>query len=109
VSWKSEKQNTPLKSSAEVEYRSLAHGTCEVKWILKLFKDFHITPNLPIPMYCDNQSAVYIGNTQVFHERTKHIELYCHIVRDAVEKGIVQLLTIKSDLQVTEIFTKGHA
>jgi hypothetical protein len=109
VSWKSKKQNTPSKSSAEVECKSLAHGTCEVKCLLKHFKDFHIKPNLPIPLYYDNQSEVYIGNNSVFHERTKHIELDCHIVRDAVEKGIVPLLAIKSDLQVADIFTKGLA
>ena len=85
VSWKSKKQKTPSKSSSEAEYRALAHGTCEIKWLLKLFRDFYITPNLPIPLFCDNQSAIYIGNNPIFHERTQHIELDCHIVRDAEE------------------------
>jgi hypothetical protein len=109
VSWKSKKQQTPSKSSSKSEYRALAHGTCEIKWLLKLFKDFHIKPNLPIPLYCDNQSVVYIGNNPVFHERTKHIELDYHIVRDAVEKGMVQLIAIRSDSQVADIFTKSLA
>jgi hypothetical protein len=96
VSWKSKKHKTPSKSSSEVENRALAHGTCEIKWLLKLFRDFYITPNPPFPVFFDNQFAVSIGNNLFFHERTKHIELDCHIVRDAVEKGIVQLMEIRS-------------
>jgi hypothetical protein len=99
----------PSKSSIEEEYRALAHGTFETKWLLKFFKDFHIAPNLPIPLLCDNQSVVYIRNNHVFHERTKHIKLDCHIVRDALEKGIVLFIAIWNNSQEADIFTKGLA
>jgi hypothetical protein len=109
IAWRSKKQQTPSRSSAEAEYRSLADTTCEIKWILKLFKDFHIQPNLPIPLYCDNQSTLHIGNNPGFHERTKHIKLDCHIVREEVQKAIIQLIVVPSQSQAIDIFTKSLA
>ena len=76
---------------------------------MKPFKDFHIQPNLPIPLYCDNQSTLNIGNNPVFHERSKHIELDCHILREEFQKGIIQLIVVPSQSQAANIFTKSLA
>lgn len=82
ISWKSKKQTIVSKSSSEAEYRSLALTVCELQWISYLLKDFSIFPHLSIPLYCDNQSAIYISENDVFHDKTKHLEIDCHIVRD---------------------------
>lgn len=81
LSWRCKKQPTVAASTAEVEYRALSITTRELVWISYLLQDFHITPALPFPLYCDNTAAIYITKNSVFHEKTKHIEIDCHIVR----------------------------
>ena len=89
VTWRSKKQNIVSRSSVEVEYRSMAQTTCEMMWIRSLLLEFGFTIEMPIPMHCDNQAAIFITNNSTFHERTKHIEVDCYYVRDIVMKGVI--------------------
>ncbi|GKC58706.1 ribonuclease H-like domain-containing protein [Tanacetum coccineum] len=70
------------RSSAEAEYRALASITCEVMWVLNLFKDLNIEVNIPMSLYCDNKAAIQIASNPVFYERTKHIEIDLHFIRE---------------------------
>jgi len=106
ISWRSKKQATVSKSSSEVEYRDLASTTCELQWITYLLEDLCVPFIHPALLYCDNQSALQIASNQVFHERTKYIEIDCHIVRDKVKDGFLKLLPIDSSLQLANIYTK---
>ena len=71
------------RSSAETEYRVMAYTTCEMVWLQNLLMELSFRQPGPMPMHWDNQSAIYIAQNPVFHERTKHIEVDCHFVRDA--------------------------
>ncbi|XP_076949068.1 uncharacterized protein LOC143621587 [Bidens hawaiensis] len=82
VSWKSKKQHTVSRSSAESEYRAMADVTSEMTWIRRLLIELGVVSKDLMRLYCDNQSAIYIAKNQVFHERTKHIEVDCHLIRD---------------------------
>ncbi|KAL0353034.1 UNVERIFIED_CONTAM: hypothetical protein Sangu_0884700 [Sesamum angustifolium] len=57
----------------------MAATVCELKWLSYILSDFGISVSLPIQLYCDNQAAMHIMANPVFHERTKHIELDCHV------------------------------
>ncbi|KAL0428225.1 UNVERIFIED_CONTAM: Retrovirus-related Pol polyprotein from transposon RE2 [Sesamum latifolium] len=81
VSWKTKKQATVSRSSAEAEYRSMTSIVCELLWISYILGDF-VTVSSPIPFHCDNKAAFHITENPVFHERTKHLDIDCHIVRD---------------------------
>lgn len=84
LSWKSKKQSTVSRSSSEAEYRALASLTCELQWLQYLFKDLHISFDQPSSVYCDNKSAIYLAHNPTFHERTKHIEIDCHVIREKI-------------------------
>ena len=61
----------------------MAHTTYEMMWLKNLLLEFDFCHLGHIPMFCDNQSAIYITQNQEFYERTKHIEVDCHLIRDA--------------------------
>ncbi|KAJ4768963.1 Retroelement pol polyprotein-like [Rhynchospora pubera] len=107
ISWKTKKQPTVSRSSAEAEYRSMANATCELLWLKSLLRSLGITHAMPMNLHCDSQAALHIATNPVFHERTKHIELDCHFVRDQIKTGCVVTKYVRSSEQLADIFTKS--
>lgn len=94
------------QSSTEAEYRSMADACCELKWLRFILQDLGIEHLELATLHCDNQSALYIAKNPVFHERTKHIDLDCHLVRQNIQSGLVSTTYTPTALQVADIFTK---
>ncbi|KAH0749429.1 hypothetical protein KY290_028661 [Solanum tuberosum] len=107
ISWKSKKQDTISRSSAEAEYRSLASTVAEIVWLVGLFKELGVKMKLPVPVYSDSKSAIQIAANPVFHERTKHIDIDCHFIREKVQLGMVQPTYLKTTEQPADLLTKG--
>lgn len=97
-------QNIVARSSAE--YRSMANALCAVKWIYNLLQELHFKIPSPISIFWDNTSAINIAENPVLHERTKHIELDCHLVRDHVNSSFIKPLYLPTALQPADLFTK---
>ncbi|KAK6153758.1 hypothetical protein DH2020_013397 [Rehmannia glutinosa] len=91
LSWKTKKQTTISRSSAEAEYRALASTVCELQWLTYIAQDLHFPISLPITLWCDNQCCYPYYLNPVFHERTKHLDIDCHLVRNKYKEGFVQL------------------
>ncbi|KAL2900721.1 Retrovirus-related Pol polyprotein from transposon TNT 1-94 [Bienertia sinuspersici] len=107
VSWKTKKQGTVSKSSAEAEYRSMSSTASEVVWLEELLQDLKIQIPLPVTMYCDNTSAEYLAHNPGFHEKTKHIKRDWHYVREQVDSGFICTQHISSSHQLADILTKA--
>lgn len=78
VSWKSKRQSTISRSSAEPEYRILVSTVAEIVWLVGLFRELPADIKVPVFLFCDSKSAIQISANNVFHERTKHIDIDCH-------------------------------
>ncbi|GJY70572.1 ribonuclease H-like domain-containing protein [Tanacetum coccineum] len=107
LSWSSKCQPTLSRSSEEAEYRGVANVVAETCWLRNLLRKLHTPLSSATLVYCDNVSVVYLYYNSVQHQRTKHIEIDIHFVRDLVAAGQVRVLHVPSRYQYADIFTKG--
>ena len=107
VTWCSKKQNVVARSSAEAKFRSVAHGICKALWVKHFLEEVKITCVLPMRMYCDNKAAIAIAHNPVFHDRTKHVEVDKHFIKEKIEEGIICMPYIPTSEQIADVLTKG--
>lgn len=100
------KQSSVLHSSTEVEYRDLASLTCELQWLQYIFNDFKVIFSQPASVYCDRKSVIYLTHNPTFHERCKHIELDCHVIREKLPSKLIHILPVSTKAQLAYAFTK---
>jgi hypothetical protein len=107
VSWSSKHQNIISRSSTEAEYRIVANGMAEACWLYQLLQELHAPLSKSTLVYCDNINVVYLSTNPVQQQRTKHIEIDLHFIRECVAIGDVRVLHVLTTSQFTDIFTKG--
>jgi len=82
--------------------------TCvEVVWLRSLLDHHGFSQPTSTPLHVYNTSAIQIAANLVFHERTKHIEVDCHYIREALTNNVISLPYISTDLQVADIYNKA--
>ncbi|XP_042460477.1 uncharacterized mitochondrial protein AtMg00810-like [Zingiber officinale] len=107
IAWKSKKQDRVSKSSTESEYRAMSSACSEIVWLRGLLGELGFSQLEPTPLHADNTSAIQIAANPVFHERTKHIEVDCHSIREAYDACVITLPHITTEFQITNVFTKA--
>jgi hypothetical protein len=85
----------------------MAHGVCELLWLQTLLRDLGIIDNGPMKLYCDNKAAINIAYNPVQHDRTKHIEIDRHFIKEKLSEGSICMPFVRSEDQLADIFTKG--
>nr|GEV87968.1 ribonuclease H-like domain-containing protein [Tanacetum cinerariifolium] len=106
LSWSSKRQQTISRSSAESKYRGVANVVAETARLRNLFRELHSSLSAATLVYCDNVSATNLFANPVQHQRTKHIEIDIHFVRDLVTAGQVRVLHVPSRYLYEYISTK---
>lgn len=91
----------------ETEYRALGSIVSEIIWLNGLLKDLHVFNLVPIPVYCDSKAAIQIASNLIYHEKTKHIEIDCHFMREKLQDGLISLKHVASSEKQADILIKA--
>jgi hypothetical protein len=106
ISWFSRKQSSVALSTAEAEYIAACSASSEAVWLRKLLAGVFDLELEVTCIWCDNQSCVKLSENPVFHDKSKHIEIRYHYIRDMVQRGAVKLQYVATDDQVVDVLTK---
>jgi hypothetical protein len=109
VSWKSKKQATVALSTAEAEYMALATAAQEVSWLRKFLVNFGLDQNEATVIFEDNQGCIALAKNPVSHERTKHIDIRYHFIRELIEAKMIDLQYLPTEEMLADLLTKGMA
>jgi hypothetical protein len=106
VSWLSKKQSSVSLSKTEAEYIATTSCCTQVLWMKQTLTDIQVEYDEPIPIYCDNTSAISISKNPVMHSKTKHIPIKCHFLQEHVAEKNIRVEYVGTKEQVANIFTK---
>ena len=107
ISWQSCKQKVVALSSCEAEYIAAATATCQGVWLARLLADLlDVEASAPV-LRVDNKSAISLIKNPVHHDRTKHIDMKYHYVRECAERGLIEVQFIGTAEQLGDILTKA--
>ena len=85
----------------------MASVVCELMWLLPLLIELQSHHPKEALLFCDSQAAIHIAANPIYHKRTKHIELDCHLIREKIQAGLVRTLHVTSQNQLADIMTKA--
>jgi hypothetical protein len=106
VSWLSKKQSSIYLSIAKAEYIAVVTCCTQVLWMKQTLTDIQVEYDDPIPIYCDNTSAINISKNPVMHSKMKHIPIKYHFLREQVVEKNIRVEYVGTKEQVADIFTK---
>jgi hypothetical protein len=107
TSWQSRKQSNIALSTAEAEYIATCYASCEAIWLRNLLTDLFDLEMEATMILCDNQSCIKMTENPVFHDKSNHIEIRYHYIRDMVQREAVKLQYVGTNEQVVDVLTKA--
>jgi hypothetical protein len=106
IHWSSKKQSTVVGSSTEAEYVACYSATHDLVWLNQLLTELGFQNHQSITLYCDNLPAIKLIKNPVAHQRTRHIDIKYHYVREKYKHKIIDVQHIPTAEQIADIFTK---
>ena len=107
IAWATQKQRTVALSTTEAEYMALCECAKHAQWSLSLLKQLDFIVDLPLKVFCDSSGAKDIAANNVFHKRTKHIDIRYHYTRELINKQIINILPVSSTENIADLLTKS--
>lgn len=107
ISWKSKSQPTVAMSSCEAEYVALSVAVREIMWLIQFFGELNVKLDLPIFVFGDNTASIELAKNPVHHERTKHIDIKHHFLREQVLSKRIKLMYVATADNIADVLTKA--
>ncbi|KAK8450636.1 hypothetical protein SEVIR_6G063901v4 [Setaria viridis] len=107
VTWQSQKQRVVALSSCEAEYIAATTAACQGIWLARLLAEFKGEKVRSITLKMDSESAIQLSKNPVFHDRSKHIDVRYHFIRECVEENRVKLESVRTAEELADILTKA--
>ena len=106
VSWQSRKQRTTALSSVEAEYMAAASAAKEAVWWRRFLTELGLPPSGPTVIHSDSQGSIALANNPDHHDRTKHIDLRYHYLREQVALRAIRPEFVGTELMLADVLTK---
>lgn len=107
IAWRSKRQPIVAQSSAESEYIALSYAVKEVMWLKQMAKELDIGIDQTTVVLCDSKSAINLSDEEAFRDRTKHIDIRYHYVRDMVKKKLIKVEYVSTNSMTADSLTKA--
>src|ERR1044072_1696408 len=105
ICWKSSVQSIVAMSTTEAEYMAVAEATKEALWLTGLVRELGVEQG-GVRLHCDSQSAIYLAHNQVYHARTKHIDVRFNKIRELLVAKSIVLLKVHTSENAADMLTK---
>ena len=107
VSWKSQKQTTVALSTCEAEYVAMTLALQEAEYLLHLLNEINVKRLKSATLYSDNQSAICVAKNPILSQRTKHIDIKYHFIRDKINDGTIKVDYVPTNKNNADCLTKS--
>ena len=107
ISWASQRQKMVALSVGEAEYMELASTGRQAAWLKSFSGEIGFPIERPIPLYLDNQAAIFLMINPAVEHRTKHIDIRHHYIREQYEERVVEPFHVAGEENPADLFTKS--
>lgn len=108
ISWTSKRQSTVALSTVEAEYIALASTCQEAMWLKQLIEEIEsIAAKKPMQIYSDNNGAISLSKNACVSQRSKHIDVRYHFIREKVENKRIKIGHVCTEQMIADMFTKA--